>query len=302
MVVGTATPDSIRVEDYLQVPLPEGAMINGIITDVDAMTDFLDAIAKEHHLRRGATGSNALLSAPSRIIIQASNIMTKIMEVPPVDEAQIREFVKREFTQYEDTSDLPDAMLYDYTVLNQRGPGTGVELLAASASSEMIEDYRRAFEQATYNIEQIGIGVEAIIKLVSMMPELVGKTYLLTQVEPSRQTSTLFIDGTYRLFNGYRLTNKKGSDAWINEVGQNLASMLQFSRAQRGQAEVAQVSLAGLAPGDLERLKLEFGYLNVSMSHFDLSRVVTLSDRINAERLFDPAAFLFNLGALAKRT
>lgn len=301
IIRGSASKTAIHVEDFKQVPLPDGAMINGIITNVDEMCEFLSTIAQEYHLQSGATGANTLLAQPSRIVIQASNIVTKIMEVPPTDESQIREFIKREFTQYGEISAEQDTNLYDYTVLNQIGPDGGVEILAASASRELIDDYRRSFEQATYNIEQIGIGVEALIKLVSLMPELTGQTYMLAQVESSRQTVSMFVDGTFRIFNGYRLTGEPGSDTWINEIGQNLSSMLQFSRAQRGQTELSAVHMAGLYPAQLDKLKEDFSYLNVNMGHFDLSSVVTVSEKITADRQFDPGAFLFNLGALVKR-
>lgn len=301
MIMGTAHATGIEVDDFRQIPLPDGAMINGIITNVDIMTDFLITIAQEYHLQSGATGSNELLSNSSRIIIQASNIVTKILEVPPVDEAQIREFVRREFTQYGDAQEAQDTNLYDYTVLNKIGPDGGVEILAACASRDMIEDYRRAFEQATYNVEQIGIGVEAIIKLVSLLPYCNGSTYMLMQIEAARQTISMFIDGTFRLFNGYRLTGEVGSDTWVGEIGQNLASMLQFSRAQRGQSELSQVYLAGVTPQIIDKLRADFGFLSVSMDHFDLSPYITVSDKITEDRLFDPGAFLFNLGALVKR-
>ncbi|MDR1088190.1 MAG: hypothetical protein LBL23_02810 [Coriobacteriales bacterium] len=301
LVMGSATATGILVDDFRQIPLPDGAMINGIITNVDVMCDFLDTIAKEYHLQGGATGSNQLLSSPSRIIIQAANIVTKILEVPPVDDAQIREIIRREFTQYEDVSELESTTLYDYTVLNQRGPNGGVEIMAASASREMIEDYRRAFVQATYNVEQIGVGVEALIKLVSLLPQLTGQTYMLAQVEAARMTVAMFVDGTFRLFNGYRLTSELGSEAWIGEIGQNLASMLQFSRAQRGQTELGQVFFAGVTPQGIDRLKADFEYLNVALQHFDLSGVVSVSDKITADRQFDPGMLLFNLGALVKR-
>ena len=301
MIIGSATSTSIHVEDFRQVPLPEGAMINGIITNVEAMCEFLDTIAKEYHLQNGATGSNPLLSNKSRVIVQASNIVTKIMEVPAVDEAQVKEFIAQEFTQYEDNPSERANLLFDYTVLNQIGPQGGVEILAANAGRDLVEDYVRAFSQATYNVEQVGIGVEALIKLVALIPTLTGKTYLLVQVEPSRQTITMFLDGTFRIFNGYRLTGEEGSDAWVAGVGQNLASMLQFSRAQRGQSELSQVYFAGLTPENLAKLKEDFGYLNVEMDHFDLSQVVTVAPSITEDRMFNPGGFLFNLGALCKR-
>lgn len=301
IVMGGATKTGIQVDDFRQIPLPEGAMINGIITNVDLMCDFLDTVAKEYHLQDGATGSNPLLTNRSHVIVQASNIVTKIMEVPPVDESQIREFIRREFNQYAEIPEDQDSNLYDYTVLNQIGPKGGVEILAASASKDLVEDYRRAFDQATYNIVQIGVGVEAIIKLVGLIPQLTGQTYMLSQVEPARQTISMFVDGTFRIFNGYRLTGEPGSDAWVNEIGQNLASMLQFSRAQRGQTELSQVYFAGATPQTLAKLKETYGYLNVGIEHFDLSSTITVSEKITAERAFDAGAYLFNLGALVKR-
>ncbi|MDR2671994.1 MAG: hypothetical protein LBC35_01600 [Coriobacteriales bacterium] len=300
LVIGSATKDNIHVDDFRQIPLPEGAMINGIVTDVDLMTDFLDTIAKEFALQTEGTSVNPLLANRSTIVVQASNILTKILEVPPVDEVQVREFIKREFTQYADEADTPDE-LFDYTILNQIGPGGGVEVLAASAGRELIDDYNRAFSQATYNVEQIGIGVESLIKLVSLLPDLLGKTYLLVNTEASRQTIAMFLDGTFRLYNGYRLISEADSDAWVAEVGQNLASMLQFNRAQRGQTELSQAFFSGLSPTNLEKLRTDFAYLDIQIEHFDLSSIISVSNKITPERQFNPGAFLFNLGALVRR-
>ncbi|GHT79040.1 hypothetical protein FACS1894104_3080 [Actinomycetota bacterium] len=300
LIIGSANREQIRVEDFRQVPLPEGAMINGIITDVGLMTDFLDTVAKEYGITNEALTTNPILSNKTNIVIQVSNIQTKIIEVPPVDENQVREFIRREFTQYEDTQERASD-LFDYTILNNIGPNGGVEILAATAGRDLIDDYRRAFVQANYNVGQIGIGVEALIKLAGLIPALTGKTYLLVQTESSRQTISMFLDGTFRLFNGYRLTNEPGSDAWVTEIGQNLASMLQFNRAQRGQSELSETHFAGLSPANLEKLRLDYGYLNVDIQNFDLRGVVSVSERITAARAFDPGTFLFNLGALVKR-
>ena len=302
LIMGSATSAGVFVDDFRQIPLPNRAMINGIITDVGIMTDFLERIANEYHLQGGATGENKLLKNPTRIIIQASNIVTKILELPPADEAQIRSFIRREFTQYEDNAETIDTSLYDYTVLNQIGPNGGVEILAASCGRDMIEDYRRAFEQSTYNIESIGIAAEALIKLVSLLPGLVGQTYMLAQIEPTRQTNTIFIGGTYRISNGYRLIGEAGSAGWISEIGQNLASTLQFIRAQRGQAELSRVFFSGISPQILETLTRDFAYLNVGMQKFDLSGIVTVSEKVTPDRHFDPGTLLFNLGALVKRS
>jgi hypothetical protein len=301
LLSGLATRQQIQVDEVRQVPLPEGAMINGIITDVDLMVDFLDSVAKEYALKKQAAAANPLLAQRSVIVIQASNIVTKIMEVPPLDEFHVRQFIQREFTQYADTSTAEPSELYDYTVLNQVGPEGGVQVLAASASREMIADYRQAFALAGYKVEQIGIGVESLIKLVGLIPDLVGKTYLLVQVEATRQIVTMFLDGTFRLSNGYRLISEPGSDEWVAEVGQNLASVIQFNRAQRGQTELGSALFAGMTPTNLEKLKSRFDYLNITIANFDLSHVIKVSANITAETHFDPGNFLFNLGALIKR-
>jgi len=300
--MGSASSTGVFVDDFRQVPLPEGAMINGIITSVDIMTDFLETIANEYHLQGGATGENRLLKNPTRVIVQASNIVTKIMEVPPSDEAQIRDFIKREFTQYEDLSETADATLYDYTVLNQIGPNGGVEILAASCGRDMIEDYRRAFDQATYNIESIGIAAESLIKLVSLLPSLTGQSYMLVQIEPHRQTNTLFCSGTFKISNGYRLIGDAGTVGWTTEIGQNLASTLQFVRAQRGQAQLSGAYFSGVSPQVFETLRADYSYLNINKELLNLASIVTVSPKITPERYFDPGTLLFNLGALVKRS
>jgi hypothetical protein len=300
MLIGKAEKNSIHVEDVLELALPEAGMINGIITNTAVMTDFFDLMVKNYGAVNGEILQNRLLKNDTQLVIHTNSIQTKIMEVPPVRESQILEFLRREFSKNEDPEETA-ADVNDYTVLNPKGPSGGVEILAASASRELLESYRTCLTAVNIKLKGINIGVNCLIKLVSCMPQLQKQTFLLSHYDHGEQTVSMFIDGVFRLSNRYRILNTTGTAEWFGELGKNLAAMLQFSRAQRGQAEIKRVFNAGLT---LEQLNIFAQYsstLNVALEGFDMSKSVSVSKRVAESGTFNAGTYLFNLGSLVKR-
>ncbi|MDR3308178.1 MAG: hypothetical protein LBS58_04700 [Coriobacteriales bacterium] len=298
LLVGTVGKQSIKVEDLFEVRLPEGGMINGIITNDAVMTDFFDMVAKQYGATNSGFMSSRFLKNPTQLVIHTNSIQTKVMEVPPVAEAQVREFIKRDFVQYSD--EAPDD-LYDYTVLNPKLPTGGAEILAASVGRGLLESYRTCLLSANYNLKGINIGTNCLVKLVSHLPQLAYQSFVLTQVDREVQNITLFLNGTFRLTNRYRLVNEPNTPEWLAEIANNLMSMLQFNQAQRAHAEVKQVYFAGLADELLAQLAANFSYLKIEIAKLDLSGSIEFSTKVSDAGLLDPGSFLFNLGSLVKR-
>lgn len=290
IVMGSAENKSIKVDNYAVALIPEGAMINGIITDEDAMINLLTDLNDQYELDKDDT----------LLVIESNSILTKTMDVPPVSEHQVLEFVAREFSQYGEEEGEAEK-IYDYTVIDPQAESGGATILAVGVSKGLIESYQRVFVSAGYNLKGINIGINAQIKIASFIPQLQTGTYVLAQIDGKNLAFTLFNEGEYSLTNKYRLMNMAGTPEWFSEIGDNMSSMIQFNKGQRDTNDITAAYFVGISATEVDALSSNLQYLNIEMSELKFDGHVVYSDVVTGKGGFSAGNFLYNIGNLLKK-
>jgi hypothetical protein len=294
---GDYSAGKVKVRGRRLIPLPIGATINGIVTDANAMTDFLASVISEYGVTGGQIMDNALTKGPSNLCIHTNSIQTKILEMPPVQDSQIREFIKAETEQM--NVENADNVI-DYTVITPQLPSGGIEVLAVVVARDQIETYRDVFIHAGFNLRGINVGANCLIKLVRKLPQLQGQSFMLSNVEAESQTISLFVDGAFKFSNRYRLVNAEGTPEWIAETAKNLSTVIQFSKAQRSHGEITKAYFAGLSDTQTASLAAEFESVGVQIEELDLSPIVEVSGDLLGAEDFSLGRVLFNIGNFIK--
>ena len=288
-IMGESDGKNIKVDNFATSLIPQGAMINGIITDEDAMINLLSEMNTEYLLAKEDTN----------LVIDSNSILTKLIDVPPLSEGQILEFVEREFSQY--GKEEGAEKIYDYSVINPHAESGGVTILAVGVSKGLIESYQSVFLNAGFNLKGINIGINAQIKLANFLPQLLTGTYILAQVDGKNLTFTLFNDGEYSLTNKYRLLNMTGTQEWFNEIGDNLSSMIQFNKGQRDTKDIETAYFTGIEKNETTALSESLQYLNIDIKELDFEGFVVVSGTVKGKGGFLPGNFLYNIGNLLKK-
>lgn len=287
IVVGDADARHIKISDYAEIPLPQGGMINGIITDEGIMMKFFADAAIEYGLTKGDT----------LLVLDSSNIQSKIMDVPALPEAKLLEFIKSDFSQYSD--DVTDDV-YDYTVIDPHAAAGGATILAVAVGKPMLQSYMSIITGAGMNLKNIGIGINSQIKLAKFLPQFSEGMLLLAQVDEKQFSLTLFDNSRYLLANRYRLLNGAGTADWVNELGQNLSSMIQFTKSQRTGSEISAVYFAGVNEAELTNIREKLVYLGIDIRMFDMSDRIELSGKAAEKGSFDAGRYILNIGSFLK--
>ena len=288
VVAGSADANSVKVNDFAMYALPEGAMINGIITDGDAMVRFLSEVgAKMNILRRDAL-----------LVIDTNSIRSKVMDVPGVSEHKLLEFISRDlgaFTE-EEAGDV-----FDYTVMRGRLENGGSRILAVAVDREILRAYRNTFSSAGFNLRNINIGVNAVNKIARVSQHLMTGARVLAIVDDRNLTLMLYENGEYKITNKYRLFNEDDTPEWRTEIGNNISSVIQFQKGQRPDETISAVYFAGLSVQQTIAIAETLAYLDIQIGSFDLSSRVRLSNK-SAEKAagFNPGKYLLNLGVMLK--
>ena len=289
LIVGSADANVVKVEDFAMFDLPEDAMINGIITDQDAMAGYLSEIGSDV----------GLLKREATLVIDNNSMRFKVMDVPKASEPKTLEFVERDLGAF--SGDEPSD-IFDYAVLDPRLPGGGVRILAAAVDREVLRVYRDAFLSAGFSLKRIDIGVNAVIKLGSISPQLAEGARILAVVDGHSLILLLFEGGEYRITNRYRLFSQDGTPGWEKEISDGLSSMIQSHKGQRPAEEISAAFFAGLPSQRADSLAGALSPLGIETGVFDIGPHARATGKAaQKDPAFPAGDYIFNLGSLLKK-
>jgi len=289
LVIGSADSNVIRVEDYGIYLLPEGAMINGIITDEEAMIRYLAEIGEVLDCFK----HEALL------VIDTSNIRSRVIDVPIVPELKMIDFIAHDLGAF---SEGGNNDVFDYAVLNGKTPDGGARVLAVAVDREILQVYRNTFTSAGFNLKGVNIGINALVKLSRILPQLKTGARILAAIDDRNLTLSLFEDGDYKITNRYRLLQMEDTQEWRQELGNNISAVIQFHKGQRPTEEISAVYFAGLSPTKTAALAEPLAYLGIEIGLLNVAAHVRLTGKAaKIDGGFAPGQNLLNLGTMLKK-
>ncbi|MDR1713520.1 MAG: pilus assembly protein PilM [Coriobacteriales bacterium] len=285
IVVGTANESRVRVEQFVEVPLPAGAMINGIITNVDAMTRFLKDVDTVHGPFKG----------DATVVVESNLVRTKLLTVPKAPERQVAAFVASEMQELSD-GQVDEA--FDYSVL---GPGAegGLDVLGVAVGRAMLAAYIGVVGNADFKLKKIDVGTNALIKAVRYLPQIAAGTNLLAVLDSNIMAISLFENGEYRITKKHRLLAPENTDARRQEAGNHLSSMIQFQKSQHMDSEIRTIFITGVSSERVQALAAATGYLHLPFEEIQLDHHLELTGKAAyAQDGFEIAKYIYNIGAL----
>ncbi len=235
VVVGTASQSGIAVRRVMTEPLPEGCMLNGAIINPTEISQRLSALFKREKL-----------SGNVHLVIDSSDVHTRVMETPILSERALREYLQIELQELDPMRDP----LIDYMVLDPRTEAGGGLVLAAQMERTLVGDYLALFSEAKITVESIIPALAAVIDLAQHHKLLADDTCILSVFDGSMMTQILFVEGKYRFSKRIRLMNEFGTDALVEELERSFSSLLQFYRTEQRTTPLSSVYFCGF-PGDV---------------------------------------------------
>ncbi|MDL2257997.1 pilus assembly protein PilM [Eubacteriales bacterium OttesenSCG-928-K08] len=274
IVEGSVSGKKLTINSYVSAPVPEGAIINGMIIDEE---NFLQAL--KHMV------ANKVLPAKKTVslVVDSSNIMMRTLAVPLLSNKEVLKHVQRELSIY-----LDDAVehVYDFAVLQPKLNDGGGSILAVAAGKPLLESYVRVFKAAGLNVSNIRLGASCQIKLAQFLPAFKDQTFILTQVDGNSLVLTLYDKGNYMLANRYRLLNTFGSIGWYDEFDDHISSMIQFNKGQKSNNDVSVVYADGLTNAGVARIRDTLAGFKIAVAPFPFDKAIALpSDAANEFQL-----------------
>ena len=278
--VGSPTANGARITAAAQTELPEGCLINGVITNE---ADLAAALKEFFAANKLPTNRVALMAG-------GTQFMYRIVTLPAMSEKKRLAVLTRELSTGGVETKAP---LDDYMLLAHDGKGDTV--LATRVEQAVIAGYDALAKAAGFKLYSIDLGLAALIKAVRTVPALQKETFVLLQFDDDTISAALFEQGQYTYSTRSRLFNPRGTAESGTEIAQKLSGILQFHIAGKCAHPFRTVYFGGADAQDIRVCTPGCEALALQVAPFPDSPTVRLPDGV---RLCD---VLFAAGNLIAR-
>ena len=230
--VGSPTARGARITAAASTQLPEGCLINGVITNEADLAEALKAFFADNKL---PTGRVALIAG-------GSQFMHRIMELPAMSEKKRLAVLSHELSSSGAETTAP---LDDYMLLSRDAKTRTDTVLATRVEQSVIAGYDALAKDAGFKLTCIDLGLAAPIKAVRTIPALQSGTFVVLQFDDDTISACLFVQGQYTYSTRSRLFNPRGTAESGTEIAQKLSGLIQFHIASKSEHQIDTVYFAG---------------------------------------------------------
>lgn len=273
VISGNRAKNSLTLKNCIKVPIQEGLLINGMITNEDSLAAAI----------KNVWADNPELAKSVKLVVSSTSVLSKKLKVPAVNDKKLLDIIKDEYSEVENYKEL----IYDYRVLNPKSKDGGMDIVACAVEREFIEGYINLFEKCSIKLESITTALSSIMNAVSLFEEFSHATYVITNLDGNNLSNTLFVNGEYNYSSRSRLLEELGSEDSENELYRALSSLIQFNKSQKTGFDITDIYFTGdLSDGISEFLGRLSQALGVRVSPLSVPKGVSIPDRDLFNRLF----------------
>ena len=245
--VGSPTARGARITAAASTQLPEGCLINGVITNE---ADLAEAL-----------------------IAGGSQFMHRIMELPAMSEKKRLAVLSHELSSSGAETTAP---LDDYMLLSRDAKTRTDTVLATRVEQSVIAGYDALAKDAGFKLTCIDLGLAAPIKAVRTIPALQNGTFVVLQFDDDTISACLFVQGQYTYSTRSRLFNPRGTAESGTEIAQKLSGLIQFHIASKSEHQIDTVYFAGADAKDFTVCRPGCEALALKVEQFPDSPTVSL--------------------------
>lgn len=206
--------------------LKEGTILNGVIINQEEIVRVLKSIRK--------------YTKEVGVVVDSSNIITKRLTVPKTSKKNLMNGIGAEF----DMEQNDELYAYDYSLLKKNKENNTI--LACAVQRDFLEKYIATFKMAKIKIQFIDSAINSIVRHAKRPCFMGEQSVVLNIVFGNSILSILFEEGNFRLANRNRMLNEAGTDEYIRELYSKFSTMVQFSKSQKLEYDIAKSYYVGL--------------------------------------------------------
>lgn len=216
---------------------PEGSIINGIITDEEVFSDWI----------RKFFVKNKLSCKECTLVVNSTQLNSRILELPKAGNAEIRRMIEGEFAD-----SRTEGTIFAYHVLGTGAQGRMQRILAVAGERQFLEAYLHLFSQAGIEITAILPAMSDFIRRFMGASEIQKKNCIVQILDEQEIISILFAKGMYQYSQRDRIFWAEDQDMLAAKAGEVVDRLIQFASSQHIEDPIETLYLCGLKQEELK--------------------------------------------------
>lgn len=256
IAVGSATPGGVKVSKLYSAPLPEGALLNGVVMDKDVLIDAI----------KTAWQINKLPKSDVTLILNSPQLRANRLDAPIQPDKKTTAFITRE------TADAEYGRfqhpITGWYVVSKDNKSKTQRVIYETAEREFVFTYIDIFDKAGLKLKSIHSGVQLATEFFTK--QSAGKTVIYMILDGTSLVTIFFAEGKYYYDSTTRVFSQPGTPEFAREIYNSISSIRQFISAQHLNETVKDVLFAGLTQPQVTQISNDI--LNID-SALDISMI-----------------------------
>ncbi|MBR5386316.1 MAG: hypothetical protein IK142_01895 [Clostridiales bacterium] len=279
VATGSPTPGGVKATKLFSAPLPEGAVLNGVVMDKDMLTQTIKTVWQ----------TNKLPKAEVTLIINSPQLRANRTDAPILSDKKTTAFIKRETADSEyGRFTKPVTGWY---LIGKDSKAKTQQIIYETAESDFVTGYVDIFDKAGLKLKSIHNGVHIATEFLTKASA--GKTVIYMILDGNSLVTIFFAEGKFYYDSTSRVFAQPGTPEFAREIYSSISSIRQFMSAQHIEATVKDVLFAGLTQPQVTSLSNDI--LNID-SQIDISVITAPAGTSISEGM---AAFPFYVYPIA---
>lgn len=282
---GRSDGKGVSVSHVYSSQMPEGSILNGVITDPDGLEYALTNMWNTHKLPKKGI----------RLIINSSQISVRVLDMPIMSTGKAEEYLQREF---EERSGERKRLL-GYYILSKDTKKKTMTVCTEIADVDFIANYVSVFASAGITLKEINSGIGVSVNFLKRLQFAVDTNNVVMLRDGMTVTAIYLVKGEYFYSTTSRTFNDPGTLEFAGEISNMVSQIDQFSRSQKVEDSISRIYLAGMTIEDATNVERSVS-MNLSddilVFNISVMRGVSFSYKTDSlDVLFYPTAGLMTL-------
>ena len=237
---GSAAGDGVKVSKLVSSPLPEGAVLNGVVMDQEKVTEAIKL----------AWQANKLPKSEVTLIINSPQLRANRVDAPLLADKKTTEFIERE-TRDSEYGRFQNPVTGWY-VVGKNSKAKTQKVIYETAEIDFVNKYVEIFGKAGLKLKSIHNGVQLATEYFTKQAS--GKTVLYMILDGKSLVTIFFAEGKYYYDSTSRVFAQPGTPEFAREIYASISSIRQFISAQHLTETVKDILFCGLAYSHVNQL------------------------------------------------
>ena len=252
IAVGSGSQNGAKVSNLISMALPNGAVLNGVITDSAALTGAIRECWKTHKIPK----SDVML------VLNSPQLRANRLDTPILPDKKTTEYVNRE-TKDSEYGRFTDPVTGWYFI-SKDTKGKIQKIISETAERDFIKAYVDIFGSIGVKLSAIHNGVNLAIRLFGNQAR--GKTVVYMILDGTSLVTILYAQGEYYYDSTSRVFGQPGTPEFAKEIYGSVSGIRQFASAQHlADTAINEIDFAGLAESQVKRLAEDISEIDNQM-------------------------------------